>query len=126
MELGQPKKKTVFDPGRLNRLIQIQQRTTTQDGFGAPIEWPTIATVWANIDIQQSQLIYATSEFVDKQTYRITTRWTASVVFQPNMRIVYTDAAMSVTHIYNIESIINPQQTNFWLTFLCYELNGAE
>jgi head-tail adaptor len=126
MELGRSKKKTDFDPGRLNRLVQIQSLATAQDSFGQPQQsWTTVATTWACIDIQQSQLIYATSEFVDKQTYRITTRWTASVVFKPSMRIVYTDAATNITHTYSIKSIINPLESNFWLTFLCYELNGA-
>jgi SPP1 family predicted phage head-tail adaptor len=111
----------------LNRIISIQDQNTTQDAFGQLQKtWTTVYHCWAEIDVQQSQLIYATAEFISKTTYRITIRWTSSVVFAPNMRIVYVDSATSVTHLYNIEAIINPKQGNFWLTFLAYELDGAE
>jgi SPP1 family predicted phage head-tail adaptor len=111
----------------LNRRIQIQQQTTTQDSFGQEQQtWNTVYTCWAEIDIQQSQLIYSTAEFVSKVTHRITIRWTFSEVFVPNMRIVFTEPYTNVTHTYNIEAITNPKQQNFWLIFLCYELNASE
>lgn len=111
----------------LNRRIQIQSQSTSQDSFGQPQQtWTTVYTCWANIDVQQSQLIYSTAEFVAKTTHRITIRWTHSVVFEPNMRIVFTEPYTGVVHTYNIEGILNPQQSNFWLTLLAYELDGAE
>lgn len=111
----------------LNRRIAIQSQTTSQDSFGQEQQtWNTVYECWASLDIQASQLLYSTEEFVSKATHRITIRWTKSQTFAPNMRIVYVDAATGVTHTYNIEAIINPQQTNFWLTFLAYELNASE
>ena len=113
--------------GELNRRIQIQQQTNTQDAFGAPAQtWTTVYTCWANIDVQRSQLVYATEEFVSKTTHRITFRWTFSVIIVPNMRIVYTEPATGVTHIYNIEGLMNESQGNVMLIALCYELNGSE
>jgi head-tail adaptor len=85
-----------------------------------------VYSCWSEIDVQRSQLIYSTAEFLSKTTHRITIRWTYSVIFEPNMRIVYTDPATNLTHAYNIEGILNTLQENFWLTFLCYELNGQE
>ena len=36
--------------GKLNKRITIQQRTTTQDAIGQPVEtWTTVATVWADV-----------------------------------------------------------------------------
>lgn len=111
----------------LNRRIIVQQQSTAQDGFGQPQQtWNQVYACWAEIDVQGSQLIYATSEFIEKTTHRITIRWTKSIVFQPNMRIVSTEPATGVTHTYNIEGILNPKQANHWLIFLCYEINGAE
>ena len=111
----------------LNRRIAIQTQSTTQDGFGQPQQtWTTAYESWANIDVQQSQLIYSTAEFVSKVTHRITIRWTSSFIVQPNMRVQYSEATTGITHTYNVEAVVNPQQRNVWLTILCYELDGQE
>jgi SPP1 family predicted phage head-tail adaptor len=111
----------------LNRRIAIQTQTTSQDAAGQPQQtWTTAYSCWAEIDVQQSQLIYETAEFVSKTVHRITIRWTKSQVFAPDMRIVFVEPYTSVSHTYNIEAILNPKQGNVWLTFLAYELDGAE
>lgn len=111
--------------GRLNRRIQIQSQTTTQDEFGQPRqEWSTAYSCWASIDVQASQLLYSTAEFVSKVTHRITCRWTSSVVIAANQRIVYTEAG--VAHTYTIEAVLNDKQANKQIIMLCYELNGQE
>ncbi|MBB6144720.1 SPP1 family predicted phage head-tail adaptor [Silvibacterium bohemicum] len=113
--------------GKLNRRIQIQQQATTQDSLGQPQQtWTTIYTCWAEIDFQRSQLLYETSAFVSKVTHRITIRWTSSVVIQPQMRIVYTEATTGVMHVYNIEALLNTNQRNRELIAICYELDAAE
>ena len=112
---------------RLNRRVQIQQQSTAQDALGQPQQtWSTVYTCWASIDVQQSQLIYSTAEFVEKVTWRITMRWTSSVVIAPQMRIVYTEATTAVTHVFNIEALLNTKQQNRELVVLCYELDGEE
>jgi len=113
--------------GALNRRIAIQTQTTQQDAFGQPVQtWLTVYSCWASVDIQASQLLYSTAEFVEKVTHRITMRWTKSQVIAPNMRIQYTDPATQVTHTYSIEALLNPQQQNRTLVALCYELDGNE
>lgn len=113
--------------GRLNRRISIQRQTTAQDTDGAPLQtWTEVYACWANIDIQRSQLQYATAEFVSKVTHRITLRWTSSVVLEPQMRIVYTEPTTAVVHTYEIEALTNDTQGNYSLVALCYELNAAE
>jgi SPP1 family predicted phage head-tail adaptor len=112
--------------GPFNRRIAIQTQTQSQDAVGQPHStWTTQYTCWASIDIQQSQLLYSTAEFVGKVTYRITIRWTSSFVVKPNMRLVYTEQTTGVTHTYNVEAVINPQAGNVWVTILCYELDGT-
>ena len=116
-----------MNAGKLNRRVQIQQQTSTQDDFGQPLtQWTTVYTAWASVDVQNSQLIYSTAEFVSKVTHRITMRWTRSIIIQPNMRIVYTEPATQVMHTYNIEALLNTKQANVELVALCYELDGAE
>jgi len=113
--------------GKLNKRVQIQTQTTSQDSFGQPQQtWTTVYTAWAGIDIQASQLLYATAEFVSKVTHRITLRWTSSVVIAANQRIVYTEPTTGVVHTYEIEALLNTKQANRELVLLCYELNGEE
>jgi head-tail adaptor len=116
----------VIDPGTLRHSIAIQSESTTPDAAGQPIStWTTVRTCMADIDVQKSSLIYETSTFISKVVHRITFRWTP-VVIQPNMRIIYVDAATAVTHTYNIESLLNVKNRNRVLIALCYELNASE
>jgi SPP1 family predicted phage head-tail adaptor len=118
---------TPLQTGELNRRIVIQQQTAAQASDGSLLQtWNTVYSCWANVDVQRSQLINATAEFVSKVTHRITMRWTDSVVIQPNMRIVYTEPSTGVVHTYNIEALLNDAQGNVSLVALCYELNAAE
>lgn len=113
--------------GTLNRRIQIQTQSTSQDSFGAPSQtWTTSYSCWASIDVQASQLIYSTAEFVSKVTHRIECRWTSSFIFSPNQRIVYIEPTTNITHVFNIESVLNDKQGNRKLILLCYELNALE
>jgi SPP1 family predicted phage head-tail adaptor len=113
--------------GKLNRRIQVQSQTTAQDDFGQEQQtWTTQYTCWASIDIQASQLIYSTAEFMSKVTHRITMRWTSSTVIQPNMRIVYTEATTGVVHTYEIQALLNDKQSNRQLIAMCYELAAQE
>lgn len=116
--------------GKLNRRIQIQSQSTTAelDAFHQPTaaSWQTVYTGWASIDIQGSQLLYSTAEFVSQTTYRITLRWTSSVIFSVQQRIVYTEPTTGIVHTYEIKSVTNTKQANRELMLLCYELNGTE
>jgi SPP1 family predicted phage head-tail adaptor len=116
-----------MDAGKLNRRISIQTQSTSPDSFGQPVQaWTNSYTCWASIDIQASQLIYSTAEFIAKTTHRITCRWTSSFVFKPNQRIVYTEATTGIVHTYEIQAVINDKQGNVSVTLMCYELDGAE
>lgn len=113
--------------GKLNRRIDIQSQTTSQDSFGQPSQtWSSVYKCWASIEVQNSQLIYATAEFVEKTTIRITFRWTSSVVILPNMRIRYKEPTTGVQHTYEIETLVNDKQGNRQLMALAYEIDGSE
>lgn len=116
-----------MNAGLLNRRIQLQTQSTSQDAFGQPQQsWSTVYTCWASIDIQNSQLVYETSTFISKVTYRITIRYTSSVVFAANQRVIYTEPTTGIVHTYNVEAIINAKMGNQQITLLCYELDGAQ
>jgi SPP1 family predicted phage head-tail adaptor len=116
-----------MQPGQLSRRIQIQTQSTTQDTFGSPLNtWTTEYQCWAAINVKSQKQTYSTAEFISKNTLDILVRWTSSFTFQPNQRIVYTENSSGVSHVYNIESISNPDQANRTVTLTVYELNGAE
>jgi SPP1 family predicted phage head-tail adaptor len=114
----------------LNRRIKIQSQSTTVelDAFQqpTPASWETIYSCWASIDIQGSQLVYSTAEFMSEVTFRITIRWTSSVIISANLRVIYTEPTTGVVHTYEIKSVMNDKQANKQLTLLCYEISGKE
>jgi SPP1 family predicted phage head-tail adaptor len=116
-----------MDIGTLNKRVTIQTQSATQDVFGQPVQtWTTTYTCWASIDIQASQLIYSTAEFLDKVTHRITIRWTSSVIISAKQRIVYTEPSTGVVHTYEIQAVVNDKAANRQLTLICYELGAQE
>jgi SPP1 family predicted phage head-tail adaptor len=113
--------------GMLNRRIAIQSQSTAQDAAGGLIpSWSTLYACWASIDVQNSQLLYATAEFVSKTTYRITLRWTSSVIVSAKQRVIYTEPTTGVVHTYEVQSVVNEKAANRQIMLLCYELAGQE
>ncbi len=113
--------------GSLNRRVSIQTQSTSQDAVGQEVQtWTTVYTAWASIDVQQSQLIYSTAEFIEKVTHRIGMRWTSSIVITPNMRAVYTEATTGVVHTYEIQAVLNTKQANRELVLMAYEIEAEE
>jgi SPP1 family predicted phage head-tail adaptor len=116
-----------MESGTLNRRIQIQSQSTDQDESGQPFQtWSTIYSCWGNIDVQQTQLIYSTAEFMSKAAYRITIRWTSSVVIGFGNRIVYVEPTTGVVHTYEIQAVINTKQANKEMVLMAFELGGTE
>lgn len=118
-----------IDLGKLNRKIQIQQESPgEQDALGQPLpsSWHTVRMCWADIDIQNSQLVNETEAFISRVTHRITLRMCKSPVITSTMRVVYVDPYAGLTHTYQIQAVLNPRQENFAVILLCYELNEGE
>jgi SPP1 family predicted phage head-tail adaptor len=116
----------VFIPaGRLNRRISILQQSSKQDAFGQPVtSWKPVLTTRAAIEIQNSQLLYSTAEFMAKATYRITVRYNPYFKISAANRISYTDR--TGTHSYEVISALNTNQADRQLVLMCYSLGDAE
>ena len=116
-----------MDVGALNRRIQIQQQSSTRDSFGQPLlTWTTAYTAWASIDVLNAQLLNDTTGFISSATIRIVIRYTNSLVFNVGDQIIYTEATTGVVHTYQVKAVINKEQRNRQIMFLCYELNAQE
>lgn len=98
--------------GKLNSRITIEQRTTTQDENGQPVEtWTTVATVWAHIrHLGGLESIKADADVS---------------ILKASIRIRYRtglDAGMRVVHganTYDIETVLPDVSGNQHLDLVC-------
>jgi len=121
----------VIEAAALNRRVQIQTETSTQDSYGQPVmTWTTVYTCWAEIapyiSARGSGIIFAGEEFLSRATTEITIRWTSMLSIEPNMRVIYTEVTSGVVHTYNVESVLNPGQANRQMIIKAYELDSGE
>lgn len=98
--------------GKLNSRIAIEQRSTTQDATGQPVEtWTTVATVWAHIRLLSGvEAIKADADTsITKASIRI--RKSAGI-----------DAGMRVSHggiLYDIEAVLPDEAGRQYLDLVC-------
>ena len=104
--------------GDLRHRITIQKPTKTADGMGGFTEtWADHATVWAAVWPLKGQTLLDAKKLETVISHRIVTRYISGVY--PYWRISYD------SRTFTIDSIVNPDERNRWLEFLCYEETGA-
>lgn len=88
--------------GELNRRIQLQSVTRTQDGFGQMSEsWSTVATVWASIEPLVGREFYEARQINDKTWVKFRIRYRSGL--DTSMRIVDPETSL----VYDIRSIVH-------------------
>lgn len=103
-----------FQIGPLNKRITLQSPTKTADGMGGySVVWKDEATVWAAIWPTSAKEAVTDRQSGLGTTYRVRTRYKAGV--KSNWRITYED------RYFNIQSIINPNESNRALDLICEE-----
>ena len=114
--------------GKLRSLIFVQAKIKSRDPETQEqsLSWVEVYKTLAQIDIQNSALLYEPSNFISQVVYRITFNWTPSYVFSAGNRIVYLDQSTNITHTYEIKSFMNPSQMNRQIIALCYEVDGSQ
>jgi SPP1 family predicted phage head-tail adaptor len=100
--------------GRLNKKIEIQQKTTTTNEFGEPENsWETFTNVWARINPISAKEYFSAQGFEHTVTHKITIRFIEGV--KPDMRIVYGNRIFEITAVRNIN------ESNRWIELLAKE-----
>lgn len=113
----------VLTAGAFNKRIEIQQQTSERDEYGQLADtWTTVRRCWANIKYQKGRELATAAGFIGKVQCQITVRW-SPFVFQKSHRVVFTDRAQ-IVHTFEIEAVINTDQSNKSVALLCYELDG--
>lgn len=102
-----------MDCGKLNKRITIQTISITRDTDGAELKgWTDFASVWASIQPLTGKEYFDASQSIDNVVNsKITIRYRAGI--KPDMRIMYNGV------VYEITSIINPNENNQYLLLMC-------
>ena len=103
--------------GELNCYVTLQYATITRDSYGAETQtWTNGSSVWANIKPLQGREYYSdrANKVNAETTHKITIRYRTDV--NPRMRIKYGN------RLFEIESIINPDEGKYALIFMCQEV----
>lgn len=106
--------------GKRRSIVQIQSKSTIPDAFGQPQEiWTTVCTLQGKIRAASQREVYQAGALTSQVTHVIEAWWLA-IAIAAGMR------AVSGTHIYKIQAVVNIEERNKELRILCLELNGAE
>jgi len=101
-------------PGQLRHRISIQTNTPTTNDFNEEVEgWSTDATTWASIEPMSGKELVNAQQVVANITHKIIIRFRSGIA--PQQRILFG------SRIFNIESVINPEERNRELQLLCTE-----
>jgi SPP1 family predicted phage head-tail adaptor len=103
--------------GKLRRRISIEAPSTTQDGFGQPVDtdWQPVLSTWAAIRAITGKEVYALGAgFTSKVTQMITMRFPSATV-SAGMRVVYE------SRIFLIVVASDPTEDKRELDLVCLE-----
>lgn len=102
--------------GELRHRVTIQQKTITQDTYGAEVEtWAAVTTVWAKIEDLSGREYFAAQQVPTAQvSTRVTIRWRADV--KPEMR------ALANGRVLDIKAALDPDGRKRELQLMCLEV----
>lgn len=107
--------------GKLRHRVTIRNLIETQSTVTGELarSWSTVLDgVWASVEPYQGREYFASQQFQSKTSHRITIRY-STVNITPKMVVA------NGTHLYEVESIINPELRNNELQLMCFERIGT-
>jgi SPP1 family predicted phage head-tail adaptor len=102
--------------GRLNHKVDIYSLASTQSATSGEMveKWATaLMDVWAEVSPLKGRELFNARQFQAEVDTLITIRYTTVIEIVPTMKITYK------SHDYNIQSSINPFESNRELQILC-------
>jgi SPP1 family predicted phage head-tail adaptor len=103
--------------GRLRNRITIRNLVETQSTVTGELvrSWSTVIDgVWASVEPLSGREYFASQQFQSKVSHRIILRY-STVNVTPKMTV------HNGTHVYEIETVINPELRNKELQLMCFE-----
>ncbi|ARK56304.1 head-tail adaptor protein [Burkholderia pseudomallei] len=105
--------------GQLNRVVSIQQRSTTQDTFGGlPESWSEIAQVYALIEALSGYEKMAAESVASGVSHRITVRY-APMFDDP--KVVATYRIVYKSRIFDVQASMNVDEGDHIIELLATE-----
>lgn len=103
-----------MNPGDMRHRITFQRLVETANEVGETVQGlEDYATVWASIEPTTGREYYEAQKIQPELTYKITIRYLKGIT--PGMTIKYKD------RVFQITSIINPQERNERFEVMCTE-----
>lgn len=101
--------------GKLRHRVTLQTQVETQNSFGEQetLSWQDYATVWGAVEPLQGREFFTAMQVNAETTVRIRIRYMTGVTSR--MRVSFD------SRIYNIKSIIDPDERNRELQLMCSE-----
>jgi SPP1 family predicted phage head-tail adaptor len=103
--------------GRLRQRVTVRNLIETQSTITGELvrTWSTVLDgVWASVEPLQGREYFAASQFQSRIDTKVTLRY-STVNITPKMTV------HNGTHVYNIETVINPELRNKELQLMCFE-----
>jgi len=106
------------NPGKLRHRVTLQEYKEVLDQYGTPIDqgWQDVATIWASIEPIQGREYVLLQNTQSELTTRIRIRYRPEIT--PAMRVLYG------TRVFNIQSVIDPEERHRELQLMCNEKVG--
>lgn len=108
-----------MNPGKLRHRVTLQEYVEVVDKYGTPIDqgcWEDVAIVWASVEPIQGREYIQLQNTQSELTTRIRIRYRSGV--KPAMQVLYG------TRVFDIQSVIDPEERHIELQLLCKEVNA--
>jgi SPP1 family predicted phage head-tail adaptor len=104
-----------MNPGRLNRLVEIQQQAGEKDEYGQPLDnWEKVCETYASIQPYTGRELNEGQQIHSEVSHRITIRHRPGIL--PNMRVKTGSRILDILFIHNVH------ERNAQLQLMCREL----
>ena len=105
---------TPLQAGTLNRVVEVQTRSTAKDSFGHQADvWTTTFTARASIEPMSGAEMVAAGLQTGETTLQVVMRWRAGVTAA--MRVLYGE------NVYAILSVLDENMKHRKLTLVCQQ-----
>ena len=105
--------------GQLNRRITVQQQSSAQDSYGAPVRtWTDVATVWADIQPLSGRELESAQRMASEVSHQITVRYQAPFT---DTRAVAAYRVRYKGRVFNLHAALNEDEANVLITLLASE-----
>lgn len=89
--------------GRLDRLIEIQRATETQNSYGEPVKaWTSVATVWAERKDESGAELFAASQDQARMVTTFRIRYRDEPRITPAMRVIEGEESFDVEAVLEV------------------------